>query len=551
MKKVKKLLSFLLALTLVLGLLPGTVSAAGTSTFGSSKTALSAGTYYLPVSLMSASNITSTSPAGACIKSAYLTVESDGSASVVLNLSAISMAGITASATDWKIYTDYENKTLEAATVLATDSDGAATKISFPVYDTTADGVYVNMYVAAMGYAPDAYLSLQYADIGKTYTYTNTCHVIAFGGYDLTVEVSVKDGVISGISVEGSAYDGKYAALNQEYSESAIAGMTDGRLEGLDATDADAINSVDTVSGATVSSQAIISAVLEALGLEVEEEELSVLSSVPAAGTYTVDIAYITDVVDHDIIGDANTTATLVVGKDGTMTLTTVFNNATNGSGLFITGFNGYYKNNDTTGKLLSKGVTTKTATAAYSDTYFPAGSTVVKYASFPLTGDLCAIYSTNVSIYVPKMNALNGEISGITFENGHFSVDAYVTVYWDTLSAVKGNTYTVGNYTYKVTGKKTVTLTGVAKTSLKSIVVPATVKIAQKSYKVTAIGKKAFSRCTKATKVTIGKNVKKIGENAFSGIVKTATITAASSKVKKLLTAKTGVVSTMTVKVK
>ena len=32
-------------------------------------------------------------------------------------------------------------------------------------------------------------------------------------------------------------------------------------------------------------------------------------------------------------------------------------------------------------------------------------------------------------------MSGLNGEISGIHFENGQFSVKTIVTVYWDTLT--------------------------------------------------------------------------------------------------------------------
>ena len=59
---------------------------------------------------------------------------------------------------------------------------------------------------------------------------------------------------------------------------------------------------------------------------------------------------------------------------------------------------------------------------------------TVVTDVTYPLSG-LSQYYYTNTYLYVPAMSNLNGEISGIYFENGHFSVDTIVTVYWDTLT--------------------------------------------------------------------------------------------------------------------
>ena len=84
-----------------------------------------------------------------------------------------------------------------------------------------------------------------------------------------------------------------------------------------------------------------------------------------------------------------------------------------------------------------------------------------------------------------------------------------------------KGRTYTVGNYKYKVTnantnGKGTVTLIGVKTKSLRSIKVKNTVKIGGKTFKITVIGNAAFKNCKKATKATVGKNVKTIQAKAF-----------------------------------
>ena len=78
-----------------------------------------------------------------------------------------------------------------------------------------------------------------------------------------------------------------------------------------------------------------------------------------------------------------------------------------------------------------------------------------------------------------------------------------------------------VQDITYKVinTKKQTVTLTKAPKT--KKVVVPASITINGKAYKVTSVGKKAFAGNIKLTQVTIGKNVKKIETKAFYGCKK------------------------------
>lgn len=86
---------------------------------------------------------------------------------------------------------------------------------------------------------------------------------------------------------------------------------------------------------------------------------------------------------------------------------------------------------------------------------------------------------------------------------------------------AQKGKTYKVGNFYYKVTNAKTngsgtVTLTKPAKTTYTSVTVASTVKIYGKSYKVTAIGAKAFFGNKKLKTVKMGANVAAIGTSAF-----------------------------------
>ena len=103
-------------------------------------------------------------------------------------------------------------------------------------------------------------------------------------------------------------------------------------------------------------------------------------------------------------------------------------------------------------------------------------------------------------------------------------------------VKVVNGQKYTAGSLVYKVTNadKKTVTVTGVKKKTLKTIKVPNTVTIEGEKVRVTAVGKSAFKGCKKVTKVTIGKNVTEIGSQAFASCKKLKTITINSTSLKK-----------------
>lgn len=120
-----------------------------------------------------------------------------------------------------------------------------------------------------------------------------------------------------------------------------------------------------------------------------------------------------------------------------------------------------------------------------------------------------------------------------------------------------KGTKVTIKGYKYTVKNSSEVTFTGVKNKKTKKISVPATVKIKNKSYKVTAmsekslkgvkaktiivgnnvqtIGNSAMENCKQLTKVTLGKNVKKIGKNAFKSDKKLKSITIKSTKLKSV----------------
>ena len=101
------------------------------------------------------------------------------------------------------------------------------------------------------------------------------------------------------------------------------------------------------------------------------------------------------------------------------------------------------------------------------------------------------------------------------------------------TIRAKKGTSFTVGAYKYKITSSKEVSFAGIKSAKTKKVVIPKTVKIGGKTFKVTSVAKKALYKKTKVTSVTIGANVKTIGASAFAGCKKLSTITIKSNVLK------------------
>lgn len=120
------------------------------------------------------------------------------------------------------------------------------------------------------------------------------------------------------------------------------------------------------------------------------------------------------------------------------------------------------------------------------------------------------------------------------------------------------GKTYTYKKLKYKVTSSKNVTFVGTTSKKMKKVTIPAKVTILNRSFKVTAIGKRAlkkysklevvvvgsnvkiigdeaFMKCTRLKKITIGKNVKTIGKKAFYGDKKLKKMIFKGTKVTKI----------------
>ena len=297
---------------------------------------------------------------------------------------------------------------------------------------------------------------------------TGTAHISQFGEYDVTVNVTVTDDVITDIEVTGANFAGTYAETNKMMLEKAINGLK-GSYINKSATDVKEITGVDAVSGATYSSNAIRDAILNALELKQEEEVINLPTEKLAEGEYSVDIAYYTDKVKHSLVENDKTKAKIVVDKDGSMTLVTDIINGTSKEPLYIYGFNGYYEGNDASKSLKEAAV--EMNDIQYSDDVFGEDEKVVTKVSFPLEGDFAAIYNTNADIYVPAMKNLNGLVSGIDFKQGRFSADCFVKVYWDSLTKTSSDNNKSDDTTKETTfGSAKTTLTAAVTVDLQSV---------------------------------------------------------------------------------
>ena len=144
---------------------------------------------------------------------------------------------------------------------------------------------------------------------------------------------------------------------------------------------------------------------------------------------------------------------------------------------------------------------------------------------------DYGVVYSNNKNVGIAKVMIVGFE-SYIGFEK---------TVSF-TITASKGEIYTVGDMKYQVIDSKKKTVTFVSPVSKKktSVTIPKTVKIGTATYKVTKIAAKAFNGCSKLKKITIKSTyLTSVGAQAFKGISPKAVIkvpTSKLSKYKKLL---------------
>ena len=504
------------------------------------KTFIKGKTYLIPVSLKNAANHEKDSAAVSCPgKFATLYIGEDGIPKLTVNLRSVTVGTMTDYAYDFKIYqsagTDGEKQgAFVENTQIVPAIDGSGTRnvpetISFAIPEAAfgQDGVYLNMYVDVMGRDSDAYLQMNYAeakesgDTSLNYTTEVASAVVEqFGNYSVTAQVTVKDGQISDVVLEGTDFKGSYINENQAYLNRAVNGMGSikgmkEKLTGLYINDTDKVNNLDTVSGATYSSNAVKQAVMKALGMEIYQEVLpDVPEKKPEAGTYRITVRGRTDMSDHKLLGSSDKAdAVLRVDTKGKMWLTYKMVSGDPGEPLWVLGYNGYYPGNNTSGKLSMDGVTFSTEKMTIPTI---GSSSVVTEVTVPLD-EMRQTYLNNLYLYVDVMKKLDGEVSGIIFDKGKFNINSTLTLYWDTLKKISNDTGDTEKPAVKQknptirtkVSSKTFTVSLLKKKS-QSFTLGASVNSKGKlSYKKTS-GSSGISVNSKTGKITVKKGMKK-----------------------------------------
>lgn len=504
------------------------------------KTFIKGKTYLIPVSLKNAANHEKDSAAVSCPgKFATLYIGEDGIPKLTVNLRSVTVGTMTDYAYDFKIYqsagTDGEKQgAFVENTQIVPAIDGSGTRnvpetISFAIPEAAfgQDGVYLNMYVDVMGRDSDAYLQMNYAeakesgDTSLNYTTEVASAVVEqFGNYSVTAQVTVKDGQISDVVLEGTDFKGSYINENQAYLNRAVNGMGSikgmkEKLTGLYINDTDKLNNLDTVSGATYSSNAVKQAVMKALGMEIYQEVLpDVPEKKPEAGTYRITVRGRTDMSDHKLLGSSDKAdAVLRVDTRGKMWLTYKMVSGDPGEPLWVLGYNGYYPGNNTSGKLSMDGVTFSTEKMTIPTI---GSSSVVTEVTVPLD-EMRQTYLNNLYLYVDVMKKLDGEVSGIIFDKGKFNINSTLTLYWDTLKKISNDTGDTEKPAVKQknptirtkVSSKTFTVSLLKKKS-QSFTLGASVNSKGKlSYKKTS-GSSGISVNSKTGKITVKKGMKK-----------------------------------------
>ena len=280
-----------------------------------------------------------------------------------------------------------------------------------------------------MANGTDAFLKIDYASLaGNTSTSDGTkenkIHISQFGGYDIKTIVTYKDGKVTDLMIAGENFEGSYAKQNEKtYLPMAIDKIKE-QIIGLDITDQNAFDQVDTVSGATTSATAIKNAVMESVGLTIKQEVLAPAPETISAGRYEIKVKNATDTVEHSLSAansENKVTATLNVDQNGKMTLSYPIVST---EALNVLAFNGYYNGSD--------------LTTDHSETSKDADGNIAN-VSMPLESKTPELtYKANFKVYVPAMKNLTGTIHGITFDQGKFDTDTTLTLYWDTLKEKK-----------------------------------------------------------------------------------------------------------------
>ena len=145
-----------------------------------------------------------------------------------------------------------------------------------------------------------------------------------------------------------------------------------------------------------------------------------------------------------------------------------------------------------------------------------------------------------HVLVIPPKVKYIaNSSFSGANQDAIDTSKNVYSQQFIKGKLPLNGTVFRVGSLKYKVTKSKakngTVAVCGVKSKKIKSAAIGSTVWYKGYKFKITQVSNNTFKKCSKLTRVTIGKNVTSIGSNAFNGAKKLKQIVIKSTKLKSV----------------
>ncbi|SDB02789.1 leucine-rich repeat protein [Eubacterium oxidoreducens] len=355
---------------------------------------------------------------------------------------------------------------------------------------TLKESAIVRAIAVADGMESSREISAEYICLSDTSLLSKTVSVDYYG-YEICVTLKVFNGEIADIDLE---YTGTTTSENKGYMSTAFSKLKSTYV-GMDVSEA-AQADVDTVSGATYSSNAFTQAVKAAAadyvaveGLQMKESELA-----------------------------------LSKGSEGTVVPVTTPANATEQK--FT-----YASDNEEVATVTSQGVVTALSKGTANITVITKDGKYQAVTKVTVTEDSESSESEENGSDENKTPEDKDKPASEENSGSTTSGEAKTNTSSGTSKIAKGYKKTINGIKYQVISSNRVQVLGASSKKVKSVSIPATVKIGSKSYKVTGIASKAFMNYKNLTRVKLsGKYLTTIGEKAFYKDKKLKSLTIASA---------------------
>ncbi len=219
----KKLLSFLLVSLLIFNIPLSHFS------FADKNGEVPDGEYVIPVQLLKAGDLDSKSMANKAMKQKAVLKVENGKWYVFPEFKTLLLGSLQGNASNIRYYTDYENSVLKKAQIISYRNDPTGKQqvkvVKIPV-NKDKNGIYLKVYVDAMGYDPDVYLTYDASGLVFEKEYTITSSAESNGSIDPEGDVVITEGdnrtfniaADKGYSVKDVLVDGKSVGAKDTYT---------------------------------------------------------------------------------------------------------------------------------------------------------------------------------------------------------------------------------------------------------------------------------------------------------------------------------------------